>query len=99
MNEKYIYIFVHIPKTAGGTFRTDVIENLPPSTYLNTSFTYIGTYYNIKTKRNEIFKDSVDFLNYVKSLTDKEKGRIVFLAGHSCFYGIHKLCIIRRRQL
>ncbi len=91
MNTENLYIFVHVPKTAGDAFRNIVTRNLAPGRALDASFEYPQTYYNCHTRRVEISYTKEEFFTYLESLTDAEKNKIFFIGGHNAYFGFHTL--------
>lgn len=84
-----LYIFVHIPKTAGETFKHTIEASLPKDCFVRTSFNYFESYYNIKQNKYTFFEGKEAFTSYINSLTVKEKANIKCIGGHDSYYGIH----------
>lgn len=76
--EDFIYIFVHMPKTAGYTLIEHIKANFSKEEVLRL---YVGA--------NE-FKSMEEIYELLNSLSDSQKKKIKFIYGHSVFYGIHK---------
>lgn len=78
MNKKPIYIFLHMPKCAGSTFRAHIQRNLKNNEYLS--------FYNEKNmhySKSDVFKK-------VLSLSSEQKDKLKIIYGHEIFYGLHK---------
>jgi len=76
-NKKPLYIFLHIPKTAGTTIRDNVERNLRKEEY-----------FMLRTSRKLHSKKEV--FDYFKKLKNEEKEKLLFIGGHFVYYGLHK---------
>lgn len=74
-----IYIFLHMPKSAGTTFRYHIENNFPPDEIA-------GLYH---TEGNRLTRDDVFAKISALSATQKQKLRVVY--GHEVYYGVHAL--------
>jgi len=83
MEEKPLYIFLHIPKTGGTTIRNNVEANLDKQQYSM-----------LRTSKSLFSQDQV--FSYYDSLSESEKDKIVFIGGHFAYYGIHKFFPLRK---
>ena len=88
---KALTILVHIPKTAGETFKHNVEKCLPPDQFLRTSFNYSEPYYDMQEKKIKFFNGKENFKRSIQNWTDQEKNRLKCIGGHDSYYGIHKL--------
>jgi len=75
MSKNYLYIFLHIPKTAGSTFAFHLKKNFTKNSLLHLSF-------------ENLHKNKVK--NILKSLKADEKAKIKVIYGHAAFFGIHE---------
>ena len=71
-----LYIFLHIPYTAGTTFRNAILNSFNPGATL--------TLYG-KEKSSGIVKRDIS------DLATEERNSIRFILGHQVWYGIHEL--------
>lgn len=86
-NNKILYIFLHIPKCAGSTFRHHIEKNFEKDEYVNI---YLGgRYFNLHTQTYDYFESREDIINYLKSLTESQKQKIKILCGHDVYHGVH----------
>jgi hypothetical protein len=99
MKDNVLNIFVHVPKTAGETFKSHIEASLSPKSFVRTSFNSFEHYYNIKRKEIAFYKGKENFIDYIHSLTDREKKEIQCLGGHDSYYGIHELFKRRPKYL
>lgn len=85
--DKYIHIFVHIPKTGGSTFIKHIEKNVPRNQRLLIDYKdiWLGTEKFDKKKYAEMVNDDILKIN------KKDKDRIRIIYGHMVPYGIHKL--------
>jgi hypothetical protein len=75
--EKPLYIFAHLPKTAGSTFRKHLRAGFAPEEILEI---YIG---GELTTQEAIER-------YVGSLTPERKAQVRVVLGHHVYFGIHQ---------
>lgn len=79
-----LYIFFHIPKTAGATFRYHLLKNFSRDEQLEISLNDVGySIYQLPTKKEKIRPSK-------KLLKNKNLDRIKIIHGHGVPYGIHK---------
>lgn len=78
-NSKYIWIFLHLPKTGGTTFLSHLEKNLK----YDEEFVHIGNWGDEYRNKN----NKTPFEQ--RSLEEREKA--IVLGGHSTYYGIHEL--------
>lgn len=78
MNKKPLYIFLHMPKCAGSTFRVHIQQNLKSNEYI--------AFYN---EKNMHYSKS-DVFTKIMSLSSEEKDRLKIIYGHEVYYGLHK---------
>lgn len=86
-----LYVFVHIPKTAGESFKNDVESSVHPSHFVRTSFTYQEHYFDIKAKRLKFYEGREYFEKYIGSLNKSQISQIRCIGGHDSYCGIHDL--------
>lgn len=77
MDDDKLYIFLHVPKTAGMTFIRHVENNLRPDEFLHLAM-------NLP----EHDKDRVT--RFMAALAENQKERIRMIFGHPVYYGIHE---------
>ena len=78
LDDGYIYVFLHLPKTAGTTLKYHFINYIPSENLLFLYFAY-------PPLKNA---DSVQSL--LKWMSDEQKDKIKIIYGHDAYYGIHK---------
>jgi len=86
----YVYIFPHLPKTAGEFFKCNVETNLRKH-LIRASFEHHEPFANYHTKQTDFYRGRDHFEDYIKSLPDDYKNNIHCVAGHDVYYGIHDL--------
>ena len=81
----FVYIFVHIPKTAGTTLVQHVAKNFKKEEILEISSKALNLSekFDKRTYEREI-------KNFLKNKTHKQLNKIKFVHGHAIPYGIHK---------
>ncbi len=77
-HDDVLYVYLHIPKTAGITFMRHVKYNYPSKTVLT-----------ISPKPNMKFHHRADVDAYIDYLPQKRKDQIRVVCGHSVYHGIH----------
>jgi len=85
-----LYIFLHIPKCAGSTFRYHVEHNLKKGEYISL---YDGEYFDVTEMAYEYFtpgKRRKEIDEYLARLSDAQKDTIRIVYGHRVYYGIHR---------
>lgn len=87
MKKDYLYIFSHIPKTAGYTFRYHIKKNFNKSKRLIVSYDSIGLDSSNPPSDSRAYRDAVD--KYIKSLSVERRNEIKIIYGHQVHYGIH----------
>jgi len=87
--DELLTIFVHIPKTAGETFKRNIEASLPRHQFIRTSFTHGEPYYDILQNKILFYQGFDHFNKTVRALSKPEAVRC--LAGHDSYFGIHKL--------
>src|SRR3989338_6771387 len=88
--KKMLYIFFHINKCAGTTFRYHLEHNLKADEYICI---YEGRYFDVNEMAYKYFtpgkrREEIDA--YLDSLSDVQKDKIKILCGHAVYYGIHR---------
>lgn len=87
MSKHPLYIFVHIPKTAGLTFRYHIRKNLKEEEYLLLAHTLFGyeSYPppDYKKHKSKVFK-------YMSELSEERKSKLKIIFGHYVPYGVHE---------
>jgi hypothetical protein len=78
-NTDVIYIFLHMPKSAGTTFRHHIENNF-------SSEEILGLYH---ADRHKLTRDDVFAKVSAFSVAQKQKLRVVY--GHEVYYGVHEL--------
>lgn len=80
----FVYIMLHIPKTAGTTFHYHICNNFEESEII---FVYESTrYYN----KPPYYFTQKKVKNYLKSIPNEKKDKIKIVLGHDVYMGIHK---------
>ena len=77
MNKDPLYIFLHMPKCAGSTFREHIQQGIDHQFRLG--------FYNTNEKklsRQDVFSE-------IKKLSGQEKDQLKIIYGHEVYYGIH----------
>src|SRR3989338_676350 len=90
MKKTSLYIFFHIPKCAGSTFRYHLEHNLRKGEFVSL---YEGEYFDVTEMSYKYFtpgkrREEID--SYFSRLTDEQKDTIKILYGHQVYYGIHR---------
>src|SRR3989344_5704272 len=85
-----LYIFFHINKCAGTTFRYHLEHNLKADEYICI---YEGRYFDVNEMAYKYFtpgkrREEIDA--YLDSLSDVQKDTIRIIYGHQVYYGIHR---------
>lgn len=70
-----VYVFLHIPKTAGTSLVQMMKQQLPPGEYLDL--------YGVNRTTDVLVRD-------LAALSPERKAKIRFAAGHQVWYGIHE---------
>ena len=88
--KKLLYIFFHINKCAGTTFRYHLEHNLKENEFVCI---YEGRYFYVTEMSYKYFtpgkrREEID--SYFSRLTDEQKDTIKILYGHQVYYGIHR---------
>jgi hypothetical protein len=91
-NSKELYVFSHIPKTAGAYFTTSAYREIPRHTILCASYNYAIRFQNLITQQEDFQQGKQYFDDYVNALSSSQKNQINYIEGHDTFYGIHQ-CI------
>ena len=86
-----LYVFVHIPKTAGEAFKRNIEHSLPRGRFLRSSFSYFEPYFDTRKQGMEFFRGHNYFHDYVRSLSPAERNKIQCVGGHDSYFGIHTL--------
>lgn len=84
----YLYIFLHIPKTAGLTFRYHIEKNLKRHERLLINLDNFGIRKEFPGLNYQKYKSFAD--KYFSSLSENKKNKIKVIYGHYVPYGIHK---------
>ncbi len=79
-NHTPVYIFLHMPKSAGTTFRVHVENNLEKDEVLPLY---------VNNDRRFLERDYVH--DYIRSLPDERKAKLKLIYGHEAYFGIHRL--------
>ncbi len=82
----YLYIFLHLPKTAGVTFRYHVNKNLKKDKYLIMSYQNLELDSDNPTLSSKKYQEAA--FRYLKKLSKKERENIKVIYGHLVHYGI-----------
>ncbi|MFZ5802466.1 MAG: hypothetical protein ACOY3K_05065 [Candidatus Omnitrophota bacterium] len=85
-----LYIFYHIAKTAGTTFRVHLEKHLQPFEILPVYPPGTIRYFNVRQSHYATIDETYDPDAYLGSLTEPEKNRIRIILGHKVRYGIHR---------
>lgn len=86
---KYIYLFLHIPKTAGHTLKYHIIKNLRNNEYLELSYDVLGIDPSNPPLECKYYKEAA--FNYLSSMSRDKRSKIKIVFGHLLPYGIHEL--------
>ncbi len=78
-NDDVIYIFLHLPKSAGTTFRHHIENNFAPDEILGLYNTD-----DARMKRDDVF-------TRVSSLAAEQRRKLRVVYGHEVYYGLHEL--------
>ncbi|GEM_PF-1226575 len=82
------YCFLHIPKTAGSTFRLHLEKHF--STEERLPVYYVEEFHNLVSNTPEYFSERADIDSYLSSLSTEQKDKIKCIYGHQVYYGIHR---------
>jgi hypothetical protein len=87
-NSDYLYIFLHVPRTAGTTFVHHLEKNFKEKERIRL---YPDT---LKFKRSKVFYNYNDYWkiveNYLSGFSRNQKEKIKVIYGHHLPYGVHK---------
>ncbi len=86
-----LYVFSHLPKTAGFHFKSSIEKLNPKQKSLLASFTYAQGFANLHSGKREYYKGKEHFTAYVGSLNQRQVDQIQYVLGHDAYYGIHQL--------
>lgn len=86
MRDKYLYIFVHVPKTGGETLIKHVVKNFPPESVLLLDNKNLKLYPHTKRKIDYFSKVK----KYLLGLPLSKRRKIRFVAGYILPYGIEE---------
>jgi len=86
---KYIYLLLHIPKTAGYTLKYHIIKNLRNNEYLELTYDNLGLDSNKPHLEYREYKEAA--VNFLSSLSQDYKKNLKIVYGHLLPYGIHEL--------
>ncbi len=89
--DQELYVFSHIPKTAGSFFITNIKKSNPQHYLMHSSFSYFQPFKNQHTGKTDFYLGKEHYIDYVKSLSPAQKNKIHCIAGHDAYYGIHTL--------
>lgn len=84
---KYLYIFPHIQKTAGSTFRYHIRKNLRNDEWIMLSLENLEIENLLKADHKDILRASE---KYIKVLDRKSREKIKVIFGQWVPYGVHK---------
>ncbi len=87
MRNTDLYIYLHIPKTAGSTIRKHIEKNLPKSEALFLNFEEIRLSRYIKNKK-AVYQKATE--NYLKKFSTKELAEVKVVYGETVPYGVHR---------
>lgn len=90
-NNNPLFVFTHIPKTAGEVFKRNIESSLSKNQVVRTSFNYHERFYNISSGQYEFYQDQIHFEKTIQALTNDQINTIKILCGHDSYYGIHTL--------
>ncbi len=97
-NKKYLYIYLHIPKCAGSTFKhhlrnnfkkeeiLEIGEDFVSSNYRNKAFPLFSE--NEKKENNEFTRNKIK--EHLVNLSLEQKNKIKVIYGHYTPYGVHE---------
>lgn len=85
--DKYLYIFIHIPKTGGSSFRKHIEKNIGESERLLFEYKDLRYGKKVKSRKKETRKRASE---KIASLTKGQRKKIKVIYGHSVPYGIHE---------
>ncbi len=90
-DEDFVYVFSHIPKTAGLSFKSDIELENSPDHVMNAYYTYGHEFFNQHVGKREFHRGKEYFNNYVNALSPIKKEKIKYILGHDADHGIHQL--------
>jgi hypothetical protein len=90
-----LYLFAHLPKTAGETFKRNSEKSLPKGGVIRSSFTYSEPFYNLQSKKVDFFRGKAHFTDYIASLSNEQKLAVKCVGGHDTYFGLHLLFPMR----
>jgi hypothetical protein len=90
MNKQNLYLFLHIPKTSGETFKCNIEDTLSQNAVIRSSFTYNEEYFDFRVQKKVFFQGEKHFESYLQDLSDTQKNQVQFICGHDTYYGMHK---------
>lgn len=85
--QDYLYIFPHIPKTGGSSFRKHLEKNIPKNERVLFEFKDLRYGKRVK-KRKKLVRKRAE--KEISKLSDRKKAQIKFVYGHGACYGVHK---------
>jgi hypothetical protein len=99
MNGAPLYVFSHIPKTAGAFFSKSIRFALPEDQAIRLGYNYSAEYLNLITQQREFSTNKEHFLTYLNSLSTDQKMKLKYIGGHDAYYGIHQIFREQARYL
>lgn len=90
IKEKYLYIFLHMPKTAGSTFRWHIERNICENERISLYTDVLGI--NQSKKKHYNYSDYYNIVkDYLLSIEKHKRENVKIIYGHYVPYGIHGL--------
>jgi hypothetical protein len=88
-DKDYLYIFLHIPKTAGSTFSFHIQKNLKENERLLLTYDLLCINSRRPPMDAQVYRNKA--WEYMSKISREEKRNIKVIYGHIVPYGIHKL--------
>ena len=87
MND-FLYIYIHIPKSAGSTLRYHISNNYNHDEVL---WVYADVYFfDLSKSEQNILGPHTDIDSILTSMNTEDKEKIKVILGHGAYFGIHK---------
>lgn len=90
MENSFLYLFLHLPKTGGAMFLSNAESSLPHLEFLRMNHTHGQSYFDRRTQKMRFYEKEGDFEEMLAALSAEQKGQIRLMGGHDLYYGIHQ---------